>query len=651
MADIPVRVILEAIDNASDKVGGVAKSLGKLTTEQKVFAAGMVALGTSTILLGKQFIGAAGQMEQWNVAFSTMLGSSTKAQELLGQLSDFAKKTPFNLPQVIEGSQRLLAYNVSAKNIIPTFTMLGNIAAGVGKDKLPQLILAFGQVQAATKLTGAELRQFSEAGVPLLQTLADQAGVSAATMVQRISDGLVKASDVNKALESMQKEGGKFFNLMDKQSTTTSGKLSNFEDGIFRLKVSLGNALLPALNKILDTVVPLLEKFSVWAGENPKLVAGLMTLGVVFGAIGAAMLTFGPIIMGIAGAIQTFGGVISAAITVITAIVGVLGGPITLILLALAAVIGFVAIAWKKNWFDIQGKTAAVIEAIKGFITGLVEKFNAFVAFIVNIPAMVQGAWEAFKTMLAKFFIEDIPYAIGWLVGRFVRFVTEDVPNFITGVINWFATLPGKIEAWLKDLGQKIHDRWEQFKKDAIEKTVAMVDGVVAWIGKLPKQIDDFVKQIPKTIEEWFNKAKDIAIKIAMDLFYGVSGWIGQVIKLFAGIIDKANEAIDKSNKAMSLGMKSGSGQRQFGGPVSSASPVLVGERGPEMFVPQTAGRIIPNNQISGTKSGATIQFIINANTIVNSPTERRSLAEALYKDLVSLARAQNRTVAEVFGG
>ena len=165
-----------ALSSAEKNVQGFTSKANSFLNDHKqtIMEAGVAAAGLVATLgvVGKSFLDNASMIEQSRIAFETMLGSSDKARKLLTQLSDFARKTPFDLPQVIEGSQRLLAYNVAAEDIIPTFTMLGNIAAGVGKDKLPQLILAFGQVKAATHLTGAELRQFSEAGVPLLDTLA-----------------------------------------------------------------------------------------------------------------------------------------------------------------------------------------------------------------------------------------------------------------------------------------------------------------------------------------------------------------------------------------------------------------------------------------------------------------------------------------------
>jgi phage-related minor tail protein len=145
-----------------------------------------------------------------------------------------------------------------------------------------------------------------------------------------------------------------------------------------------------------------------------------------------------------------------------------------------------------------------------------------------------------------------------------------------------------------------------------------------------------------------------MAISKAREIYEGVKGWIDKVIDLFNQIVSAAQRAIDKAREAFSAGMNAG--KRQFGGPVSAASNYVVGEAGAEGFTPQTAGYITPHGAyapigMKGGGGGPTIQFIINADMIINSPAERRGLAEAIYADLVTLARSQNMTVAEMMGG
>jgi len=238
MAQANIRAVITAEDRASSVLSGVGSSFGKLAGAMAVgqlAANGITRAIDAVVSASSNVLQSAADFQQSRVAFDTMLGSAEKAKKMLKEISDFAQRTPFELPEVVTGAKQLLAYNIEAEKIIPTFEALGNIAAGVGKDKLPQLILAYGQVRTATKLTGAELRQFTEAGVPMLDALAKQFGVTTGAVQDMISKGQVGFPDVEKAIAGMSSEGGKFFNLMDKQSKTFDGVLSNLNDNFMRV--------------------------------------------------------------------------------------------------------------------------------------------------------------------------------------------------------------------------------------------------------------------------------------------------------------------------------------------------------------------------------------------------------------------------------
>lgn len=112
--------------------------------------------------IGKQAISLAGNLEQTRIAFTTMTGDARIADAFIREMTQFAKTTPFEIGQLETASKQLLAYGFEIENILPTLKAMGDIASGVGMDKLPNLIYALGQVRAAGKLTGNELRQFTE---------------------------------------------------------------------------------------------------------------------------------------------------------------------------------------------------------------------------------------------------------------------------------------------------------------------------------------------------------------------------------------------------------------------------------------------------------------------------------------------------------
>lgn len=198
--------------------------------------------------------------EQTEIAFETLIGNTEKAQKTLKDLQQFARATPFAFGDVAELSKKLLAYNFSAEELIPTMKALGDIAAGVGKDKLPQLVLALGQVRSATKLRGSELRQFTEAGVPLIGELATTLGVAEASVQSMVEAGKVGFDDVYKSLQRLTGEGGRLNNLMAKQSGTLGGIASNVLDTLEQIVVAVGKrGLLGRAKTFLQGILQTLE--------------------------------------------------------------------------------------------------------------------------------------------------------------------------------------------------------------------------------------------------------------------------------------------------------------------------------------------------------------------------------------------------------
>ncbi|MDP9370528.1 MAG: tape measure protein [Chloroflexota bacterium] len=224
------------------RVAGLTGSIFKANLAVQALGLGARAAGNAiqaAFDVGGNVLEAAASYQQVGIAFRTLLGDAGRARTLLKQVSDFARQTPFEIPQVAEAAKQLLAFGFAAEEVIPNFRVLGDITALIGTDKLPQLMLAFGQTRAATRLTGNELRQFTEAGVPLLDTLARQFNVSTSQMTEMISAGRIGFPAVQQALTSMTQEGGVFFQGMKQQSETFNGTISNLRDNFTRMSLEI----------------------------------------------------------------------------------------------------------------------------------------------------------------------------------------------------------------------------------------------------------------------------------------------------------------------------------------------------------------------------------------------------------------------------
>jgi tape measure domain-containing protein len=395
-----LQIVVDAQNNTNSTFAKVGSNLDAVTKSTANLRAGMMAVGTAgTVaftglsLLTSTAVKTAASFEQSQIAFTTLLGSADKAQDTLQNLFHFAATTPFEIPQLLTASKQLLAYGESADDLIPTLKMLGDLSAGVGMDKLPQLILAFGQVKAATKLTGMELRQFSEAGIPLLGTLADQFGVTAAVMTKMISKGKVSFGDVQTALQSLTAEGGRFHDGMASQATSLIGLWSNFHDQITLTSAAIGTQLLPYLKPLVEQLISLTQAVGNFVREHPQLTAGLLIIALAFTAILAVLL---PIAIALPGLVILFTG-LGTALAFVTA----MSFPV---LLAVAAIIAILAVlaasgmttkeAWQDAWLGIQLIAAEVANSVIGIVQGMInfiiDGVNSAISAMNRVIALAQ---------------------------------------------------------------------------------------------------------------------------------------------------------------------------------------------------------------------------------------------------------------------
>lgn len=249
---------IESIGGSSQKTEGNVSSLQRgLKKLAAVVGIGYLAVQFKNLVKGS--LKAAGAMEQVDIALTTMLGSAEKSAQLQKDLIEFAKKTPFEIEGIFSTTKQLLAYGIAQEDIIDTMSNLGNIASGVGVD-MQRLALVFGQVRSTGKLLGQDLNQFTQAGVPLLAELAKLLGTTESEVIKLKESGQISFDLVNQALKNMTAEGGRFYNLMQNQSKTFLGTISNMADGFYGVKVALGNALLPAAKRVVNFMIPALDK-------------------------------------------------------------------------------------------------------------------------------------------------------------------------------------------------------------------------------------------------------------------------------------------------------------------------------------------------------------------------------------------------------
>lgn len=236
-------------------VSGVSDEMKKMKTLITGFIAAYGGKKLWDLLIGSN-----AEMEQYTTSLEVMLGSASKASAMIEKMRDFAAKTPLTLENVISGGSLLMSYGVDESNLIDTMTKLGDLASG-NAEKMDRITLAYGQMLAKGKVTGEELMQMTEAGVPLQTALAESIGVTGEEFSKMVSAGKVGIDDLNKAITGLTTGDGKFAGMMEKQSQTMQGMLSTLQDNISEFLRKMGEGAFGEVKSALQEASDLLAEW------------------------------------------------------------------------------------------------------------------------------------------------------------------------------------------------------------------------------------------------------------------------------------------------------------------------------------------------------------------------------------------------------
>lgn len=224
-----------------------------------------------------------GEFQQLEISFKTMLGSGEQANELLAQLAQTAASTPFDLQGIASSAKNMLAYGFAADQVNETIVRLGNVAAGLSQP-LGDIVYLYGSLRASGRVTNIDIRQFANRGIPIYEELAKVLGKSVSEINSLVSAGKVGFPDIEQAFQNMTNKGGKFYNLMQAQSESLTGQISNLQDNIDMMFNELGKASEGVLSSGVKAVAYLVENYE----KIGKVIAGLI---VTYGVYRTAVIT------------------------------------------------------------------------------------------------------------------------------------------------------------------------------------------------------------------------------------------------------------------------------------------------------------------------------------------------------------------------
>ena len=225
------------------------------------------------------------EFEMQRVALGGIIQDSDKASELFKQIKAAAIKSPFEIKDLVSYTKQLSAYRIETDQLFETTQRLADVSSGLGVD-MGRIILAYGQVRAASVLRGTELRQFTEAGIPLVELLAEKFSqlsgrmVNTAEVFDLISKRAVSFKMIKEIFEDMTNAGGMFYKMQEKQSETLQGKWMNLKDSVSIMYDEIGNT------KDIHTAMEWMLSFATALMNNWR------TVGKVLGGVIASMTAY-----------------------------------------------------------------------------------------------------------------------------------------------------------------------------------------------------------------------------------------------------------------------------------------------------------------------------------------------------------------------
>jgi tape measure domain-containing protein len=395
------------------------------------FVGGMLGLNAITGVVssvGDSIFGLNSTLEGSSLALETMLGSSKAAGDQLNRLKQFAIATPFELPQLLEAQQRLLAFGFSVNDVIPLLTNLGDAAAGLnlGPGGLNRLITAVGQIQAKGRVQGDELLQLTEAGIPAQRILAEALGKTGIETQKLIEAGKVPADFFLAALRAFLRAN--FGGLMAKQARKLLGAIANIKDAV---GFGLADAFKPLFDLVESLAIDLADflQTQTFTDFVQRVRSGVQSL---IQPLGTFLVMTGRIA-------QAHGlDLLHAGLVSLEIILGQVFGPNSA--------------QTFHQWFTS-------LQALGSWLVQNVPKWFEWLR--ANLPGIVETAAGKFQEF-AAFIQTNGPAALDVVIAKFIEWKTwleQNIPVMVTTVLGAIASIETRIADMIANTRKMIEDQ------------------------------------------------------------------------------------------------------------------------------------------------------------------------------------------------
>ena len=355
-----------------NNISKAGEKLNELGNKVSVLSAGAAGIATAGILYNAE-------IEKYTKSFETFLGDAKEAEKVVNQIKKDASKTPFDVTSLVRANQMLISTGENAQDTRETILALGDavIATGGGNDELTRMASNLQQIRNAGKATSMDIRQFAYAGIDIYGLLAKYTGKN----TEEVKDMTVSYDVLSKALKNANKEGGKYYNAMNKASDTLTGQVNQLKAEVKDMTGDLTKSLMPTAKDVVSQVRTLTKSFDGLSDSQKKTI---VNIGLGVAAAGPALKILGTTTSAIGGGVKAVGtlseaiGVLktgtesaNASANLLAKGIGALTSPTTLALVGITAAVATVAIAIKNAEKDTKEAFSNMGNSASDFIKGI----------------------------------------------------------------------------------------------------------------------------------------------------------------------------------------------------------------------------------------------------------------------------------------
>tara|TARA_Y100000361_G_scaffold147753_1_gene159686 strand:- start:2124 stop:3980 length:1857 start_codon:yes stop_codon:yes gene_type:complete len=508
------------------------------------------------------------ELEKQTKSLEVLTGSLENAGGIIEELQDFGAVTPFTSAELIETAKRLKAFGFETEDLVDITKRLGDVAGATGAD-LGGIATAFGQIQAKGRLQGEELLQLQERGIRLQDELQKMYGFTADEFRKALEGGRISADAVNRALENITNTGGKYAGGAIAQSETLNGKLSTLTDSVDTLARAFGTILAPAIKKTFDFAIQALGAIN-----------DLIEVQLLSGQLGVSISP------------ETQRSLEATAEQIAILRTGETGL--------------IKSMKFSEEYNNVLRQLEKSELKRQGFEMGLLK-----------VPDAFKKASDA----------NELPDLLGGNNGKTEAEIIEDQRKAsldriqalkdqasLAAALNDEEKRSVQLNIDLRKILENTVGLEKEEVKAEIDARLALEDKVLASIKyeesqkrakDLAKQAaDEAAKQAEKLKQQYAEIANTIrdglvdGIMAAVDGSRSLAESLSGVLKQLAGIfLQRGIGNFASQGGGGLLGLIPGLAN---GGPASRGRPYVVGERGPELFVPNSSGTVVPNGAIGG---------------------------------------------------